>query len=139
MNEELERKIKGIVGLYNFYKYQMNTPQRVALLTLWVEICVTKEEYWVADVLQTELNKILRGEEDYYLTAPADTNLLGPASFSPPSMDTIKEKVILSMGDKPKKKKLKWVNYWGSGSFHVFNLSFGDFKFVVLNIGVELR
>ena len=36
MNENVENKVKGIVGLYNFYKGQMNTVQRVGLLSLWV-------------------------------------------------------------------------------------------------------
>ena len=38
-----------------------------------------------------------------------------------------------------KKKKLKFVNYWGTGVFEVFRFCFGDFKFVILNLGLELR
>ena len=128
--DELENKIKGIVGLYTFYKHQLNTVQRVALLTMWIEVCVSKEEYEVANALQFELDKITSGREEYYLIAPAaQNNMLGNTGFNPPSMDEIKSRIVISM-QKPtkKKKKLQWVNYWGLGSFHVFKLSFGDFK-----------
>ena len=137
---ELENKIRGIIGLYSFYKHQLNTVQRVALLTTWVEVCVAKEEYEVADALQKELDKITNGEEEYYLIAPAvQNNLLGPAGFVAPSMDEIKNRIAISMAEKPKKKKLRWVNNWGTGSFTIFKLKFGDFKFIIFNVGVEMK
>ena len=71
MKEELEKKVKGILSLYNFYKHQMNTVERVALLTMWVEQAVEKEEFEVASGLQKELDRIIKGEEEYYAVAPS--------------------------------------------------------------------
>lgn len=84
MNEETERKVRGIVGLYSFYKTQMTTPQRIALLTLWIEACLNKEEYEVANALQKEMDRIIKGEEEYVLIAP--TNIFGVREFIPPTM-----------------------------------------------------
>ena len=135
MGEELNKKIKGIVGLYNFYKHQMTTPQRVALLTLWIETCEQKEEYEVAAALQKEMDKITSGEEDYVLIPP--TTVLGTPSFSAPTLNDMNQRIVVSMEEKPKKKKLSFVNLWGSGKFVVFNLTFGDFKLIFFNIGIE--
>lgn len=133
MNEELESKIKGIVGLYNFYKYHMNTPQRVGLLTLWIEVSVSKEEYEVADVLQKELNKILDGEEEYFLTPPSNM------SFIPTDTENIKDKIWEVMG-KPKtepkpEKKLRWINLWGTGEFKLIDISSNTF--IIFNMGIK--
>jgi hypothetical protein len=137
---EMENKIRGIIGLYSFYKHQLNTVQRVALLTTWVEVCVNKEEYEVANALQQQLDRITSGEEEYHLIAPAEqNNLLGPAGFIAPTMNEIKNRIAISINEKPKKKKLTWVNNWGTGSFTVFKLKFGDFRFILFNLGVEMR
>ena len=131
MNEELEKKTRGIVGLYNFYKYQMNTVQRIGLLSLWIEVCINKEEYEVAAGLQRELEKITNGDEEFYAVAPS--NLIDP-------LNTMKKVIIDSIQPEiKKKKKLKFVSYWGTGVFEVFRFCFGDFKFVFLNLGLELR
>jgi len=139
---DLEDRIRGIVGLYNFYKHQLNTVQRIALLTMWIEVCLDKEEYEVAGALKKALDKILNGEEEYHLVAPASQNsLIGPAGFNPPSMDDIKQRIAISIMETPKekKKKLKFVNYWGTGEFHVFKLSFGDFRLILFNLGLEMK
>jgi hypothetical protein len=131
MNEDVENKVKGILGLYNFYKYQMNTIQRIGLLSLWIEVSIDKEEYEVAAGLQKELEKITNGEEEFY-------------NISPSAMITLQreemEKTIKESLEKiePKKKKLKFVNYWGTGTFEVFRLVFGDFKFIFFNFGFEM-
>ena len=136
MGEELNKKIKGIVGLYNFYKHQMTTPQRIALLTLWIESCEQKEEYEVAAALQKEMDKILNGEEDYVLIPPSTP--LGTPNFMAPTTDEIKMRIATSM-EEPPKKKLKFVNYWGTGKFKVFSLTFGDFEFIFLNVGWKMK
>jgi hypothetical protein len=135
MKEDVSDKIRGIIGLYNFYKYHMNTPQRVGLLTLWIEVSVSKEEYEVADVLQKELNKILNGEEEYFLTPPSNM------TFIPTDTDNIKDKIWDVMGNSKNKsnfkpeKKLKWVNLWGTGKFKLIDISFNTF--IIFNFGVE--
>ena len=130
MGKELEDRIRGIVGLYNFYKHQMNTPQRIAILTLWIEICVSKEEYEVASTLQIELDKILTGEEEYVILPPS-------AQFQPPSLDEMKNKIGTSIVDKtPHTPKIRFVNLSNTGSFTVFNLTFGiNFRFILFNVG----
>lgn len=137
MGEETNKKVKSIVGLYSFYKHQMSTPQRIALLTLWIEVCEQKEEYEVAAALQQEMNRITSGEEDYVLIPPVTP--LGTPNFMVPTMEEMKRKVIISMEESSKKKKLNFVNLWGTGKFVVFNLTFGDFKFILFNIGVEVN
>lgn len=142
MGDELNKKVKGIVGLYNFYKHQMTTPQRIALLTMWIEACEKKEEYEVAAALQKEMDRIINGEEDYILIPP--TTPLGTPNFMTPTTDEIKQRIVMSMEEgkpktKKKKLKLKWVNYWGSGKFILVRLSFGDFKFILFNIGIEMK
>ena len=133
MNDNVENKVKGIVGLYNFYKYQMNTVQRVAILTLWIEISISKEEYEVAAGLQKELDKIIKGEEEFYITSPSNM-----ASIQKEEMErTIKESLEKDLIEV--RKKLKFVNYWGSGIFELFRISFGDFKLIFFNIGLEMR
>lgn len=129
MGKELEDRIRGIVGLYNFYKHQMNTPQRIAILTLWIEICISKEEYEVANALQTELDKLLTGEEEYILLPPS-------AQFHPPSLDELKNRIGTSIVETPQKPKIRFVNLSNTGSFTVFNLTFGiNFRFIIFNIG----
>lgn len=121
MKEEIESKVKGMVGLYNFYKYEMNTVQRIGLLTFWIDLCIQKEEYEVAAGLQKEMDKIINGEEDFYLLPPMVIN------------EEEKKEVVLV------KKKLKFVNYWGTGTYEFFRLSFRDFKFIIFNFGVEIK
>ena len=134
MNENVENKVKGIVGLYNFYKSEMNTVQRVALLSLWIETSITKEEYEVAAGLQKELDKITNGEEEFYVISPSTL-----INTQREEMErTIKESLEKTSSVNVK-KKLKFVNYWGSGTFEVFRLCFGNFKFVFFNLGFEMR
>jgi hypothetical protein len=129
MGKELEDRIRGIVGLYNFYKHQMNTPQRIAILTLWIEVCVSKEEYEVANALQMELDKVLIGEEEYILLPPS-------AQFHAPSIDELKNRIGKSIVEIPLKPKIRFVNLSNTGSFTVFNLTFGiNFRFIFFNIG----
>ena len=137
MGEEINKKVKGIVGLYSFYKHQMSTPQRIALLTLWIEVCEQKEEYEVAAALQLEMNKITSGEEDYVLVPPVTP--LGTPNFMAPTMDEMKRRIAVSMEEPPKKRKPSFVNLWGTGKFVVFNLTFGDFKLILFNIGIEMK
>ena len=49
---------------------------------------------------------------------------------------TIKESLE---NPQPTKKKLKFVNYWGSGNFELFRISFNDFKLIFFNLGFEMR
>jgi hypothetical protein len=116
MQEEIENKIKGIMGLYNFYKHDMNTVQRIGVLTLWIEQSIEKEEYEVTSTLQKELDRILNGEEEFFEIAPSILN----------------KKV-----ENPPKTGLKWVNYWKVKEFCLFDLSFKPFKFVFLNFGIK--
>ena len=116
MQEEIENKIRGIIGLYNFYKYGMNTVQRIAILTLWIEQSIQKEEYEITAALQKELDRIINGEEEFFEIAPSILN-----------------KTV----EKPQKKGLKWVNYWKIKEFCLFDLSFKPFKFVFLNFGIK--
>ena len=102
MNEEVENKVRGILGLYNFYKYKMNTVQRVALLTLWIEVCINKEEYEVAAGLQKELDKIISGEEEYFVISPSDMLELEKEEIE----RTINENLEKS---KISKKKIKFI------------------------------
>lgn len=131
MGKELEDRIRGIVGLYNFYKGQLNTPHRIALLTVWIEVCVNKEEYEVADALQKELDKMLSGEEEYVLLPPS-------VQFHAPSLDEIKNRIGNSISEKtpPPKPRIQFVDLSNTGSFTVFNLTFGiNFRFILFNIG----
>lgn len=132
MNEEVENKVRGILGLYNFYKYKMNTVQRVALLTLWIEVCINKEEYEVAAGLQKELDKIISGEEEYFVISPSDMLELEKEEIE----RTINENLEKS---KISKKKIKFINNWGLKKFELFSLSFNNFRFVFFNFGVELK
>lgn len=125
MNESVENKVKGIVGLYNFYKYEMNTLQRVSMLTVWIDLSIQREEYEVAAGLQKELDKILNGEEEFYVISPSDI-----------IRENLKKE---SLNKKPVKKKLKFVNYWGSKTFELFRISFREFKFIIFNIGFEIK
>lgn len=132
MNEKIENKVKGILGLYNFYKYQMNTIQRIGLLSLWIEVSIEKEEYEVAASLQKEMDKIVSGEEEFHTISPSIM-----ANIQKEEMEmAIKESL-----EKPQpiKKKLKFVNYWGNGTFEIIRIGFGDFKFVFLNFGFEMK
>ena len=124
MNEEVENKVRGILGLYNFYKYKMNTVQRVALLTLWIEVCINKEEYEVAAGLQKELDKIISGEEEYFVISPSDMLELEKEEIE----RTINENLEKS---KISKKKIKFINNWGLKKFELFSLSFNNFRFVL--------
>lgn len=132
MGEEVENKVKGIIGLYNFYKHNMTTPQRVGLLTVWIEVSVSREEYEMAGVLQSELDKILNGEEEYIAEVPMLTTFTS-------TMYDVDDNYVESI--KKYKKKLKFINYWGGNqdSFHLINISFGDFKFILLNFGLEMK
>lgn len=132
MNEEVENKVRGILGLYNFYKYKMNTVQRVALLTLWIEVCINKEEYEVAAGLQKELDKIISGEEEYFVISPSDMLELEKEEIE----RTINENLEKS---KISKEKIKFINNWGLKKFELFSLSFNNFRFVFFNFGVELK
>lgn len=132
MNEEVENKVRGILGLYNFYKYKMNTVQRVALLTLWIEVCINKEEYEVAAGLQKELDKIISGEEEYFVISPSDMLELEKEEIE----RTINENLEKS---KISKKKIKFINNWGLKKFELFSLSLNNFRFVFFNFGVELK
>lgn len=132
MNENVENKVKGILGLYNFYKHQMNTVQRIGILSLWIEVSIEREEYEVAAVLQKELDKITTGEEEFYVISPSMINI---------QREEMERKIKESLEDKPVKivKKLKFVNYWKSGTLEVFRLGFNDFRFVIFNFGFELK
>lgn len=113
----------------------MNTPQRIAILTLWIEVCVTKEEYEVASALQLELDKILTGEEEYVLLSPS-------TQFYAPALDEIKNRIGVSISEKTPthKPKIQFVNLSNTGSFTVFNLTFGiNFRFIIFNIGFMRR
>lgn len=132
MNENVENKVKGILGLYGFYKHQMNTLQRIGLLSLWIEVSIEREEYEVAAGLQKELNKITNGEEEFYTISPSTLMDIQREEME----RTIKESLENSQ---PIKKKLKFINYWGLGTFELFRISFGDFKFIFFNIGFELK
>ena len=131
MNENGENKVRGIVGLYHYYKHQMNTVQRIGLLSLWIELSIDREEYEVAAGLQKELDKIVGGEEQFYAMSPSSMMELKKEEME----NVIKESLEKS---EPSKKKLKLINYWGTGKFEVFRLSFGDFKLVIFNIGLEM-
>jgi hypothetical protein len=133
MNEEVENKVRGILGLYNFYKYKMNTVQRVALLTLWIEVCINKEEYEVAAGLQKELDRVINGEEEYYIISPSDMLELQKEEIEQTIMEN------LEANSKTVKKRLRFINCWGSKSFELFSLSFNNFRFVVFNFGIELK
>ena len=110
----------------------MNTVQRVGLLSLWIEVSITKEEYEVAAGLQKELDKIISGEEEFYTMSPSVMVDIKEEEMK----KTIKE----SLGKpRPTKKKLKFVNYWGLGTFEIIRIGFGDFKFIFLNFGFEMK
>ena len=110
----------------------MNTVQRVALLTLWIEVCINKEEYEVAAGLQKELDKIISGEEEYFVISPSDMLELEKEEIE----RTINENLEKS---KISKKKIKFINNWGLKKFELFSLSFNNFRFVFFNFGVELK
>ena len=132
MNENVENKVKCIVGLYNFYKYQMNTLQRIGLLSLWIEVSIEKEEYEVAAGLQKELDRITNGEEEFYTISPSIMMDIQKEEME----RTIKESLE---NPQPTKKKLKFVNYWGSGNFELFRISCNDFKLIFFNLGFEIK
>lgn len=130
MNEDVENKVKGIITLYNIHKYDMNTVQRIALLTTWIEVSINKEEYEVAAGLKKELDKILNGEEEFRIISPSleikiqkeeEKNIIDP----------------LESEKKPEKKKLKFVNYWGSGQFDLIRIGFNNF--IIFNVGFVIK
>lgn len=133
MNENVENKVKGILGLYNFYKYQMNTVQRIGLLSLWIQVSIEREEYEVAAGLQKEIDKITNGEEEFYA--------ISPSMIINIQKEEMEKKLTESLDNTPVKikKKLKFVNYWGSGTFELFRITFRDFKFVIFNLGLEMK
>jgi hypothetical protein len=131
MKQDVSDKVRGIVGLYNFYKYHMNTPQRIAILTLWIEVSVSKEEYEVANALQKEMDKILNVDEEYFAYPPSTM------TFVPPNTDNVKEKILDIIHKERPKKKFKWINQWSSGTFELINISFNDTRFVLFNFGFE--
>ena len=129
MNEELSSKVRGIVGLYNFYKFHMNTPQRIALLTLWIEVSVNKEEYEVADALQKEMNKIINGEEEYFVSPPS--NMV----FVPPDTYHVKEKILDIIEKETPKRGFKWINLWKTDEFELLSIKLVNPRFVIFNLG----
>jgi len=134
MNEEIENKVKGVLGLYNFHKFQLNTVQRVALLTVWIEVCIKKEEYEVAASLQKEMDKIINGEEEYYI--------ISPSTMAEIQREDIENTIKKTLESKPitvSKKRYRFVNNWGSKKFELFSLSFNDFRFVIFNFGICLK
>jgi len=132
MNEEVENKVRGILGLYTFYKYKMNTVQRIALLTLWIEVCINKEEYEVAAGLQKELDRIVTGEEEYYLISPSDMLELEREEIERTINENLEKSKII-------KKKIKFINNWKHKKFELFSLSFNDFRIVFFNFGFESK
>ena len=134
MNENVENKVKGILGLYNFYKHQMNTLQRIGILSLWIEVSIEKEEYEVAAGLQKELDKITNGEEEFYAISPSAL-----INIQREEMERAIKESLEKVPPVEHKKKLKFVNYWGSGTFEIFRLCFGDFKFIFFNLGFEMK
>lgn len=134
MNENTENKVRGIVGLYNFYKHQMNTLQRIAMLSLWIETSIDREEYEVAAGLQKELDKITNGEEEFYAISPSALINIQREEMERTIKESLEKTTPVEI-----KKKLKFVNYWGSGTFEIFRLCFGDFKFMIFNFGFELK
>lgn len=134
MNENVENKVKGILGLYNFYKHQMNTLQRIGILSLWIEVSIEKEEYEVAAGLQKELDKITNGEEEFYAISPSAL-----INIQKEEMERAIKESLEKTPPVEHKKKLKFVNYWGSGTFEIFRFCFGDFKFILFNLGFEMK
>jgi hypothetical protein len=135
MEKDVENKVKGIIGMYNFYKYQLNTVQRVGLLTLWIELCVKKEEYEVAAGLQKEMDKIVNGDEQYFIIAPSvmldeEKEIMEK---------TITESLKDNFENKKKTKRLRFINYWGTNVFEFFRFSLNDFKLIIFNLGFEYK
>lgn len=134
MDKDVENKIKGVVGSYNFYKYNLNTIQRVALLTLWIEVCVKKEEYEVAAGLQKEMDKIINGDEQYFSVAPSMLLNIEKETMEMTITESLKNKF-----EDKKTKKLRFVNYWGTNTFEFFRFGLGNFKLIVFNLGIEYK
>jgi hypothetical protein len=52
-------KIKFIETIFNHYKKELSIVEQIAILTIWEEVCVNKEEYEMANVIKKELYKII--------------------------------------------------------------------------------
>ena len=104
------------------------------MLSLWIETSITKEEYEVAAGLQKELDKITNGEEEFYVISPSTLINTQREEMEKTIKESLEKTSSVNV-----KKKLKFVNYWGSGTFEVFRLCFGNFKFIFFNLGFEMR
>lgn len=133
MDENVVNKVKSILGLYSFYKHQMNTVQRIGILSLWIQVSIEREEYEVAAGLQKELDNITNGEEEFY-TIP-------PSTMIDIQREEMERKIKESLEDSPVKikKKLRFVNYWKLNTFELIRIVFNDFKFVIFNFGFEIK
>lgn len=134
MNKDVENKVKSILGLYNFYKYQMNTVQRIGMLSLWIEVSIEKEEYEVAASLQKELNRITNGEEEFYMISPSEIINIQREEMERKIKESLEEERPVKV-----KKKLKFVNYWKTGTLELLRIGFNDFRFVIFNFGLEIK
>lgn len=56
--ENVESRIRFIIGMFKHYQPDLTIPEQIALLTLWEESCVLHEEYEMAAALKKEMEKI---------------------------------------------------------------------------------
>lgn len=54
-----QNKIDFVLGIFKHHQPELNITEQIALLTLWEEVCVDKEEYEMAGAIKEELEKII--------------------------------------------------------------------------------
>ena len=79
------------------------------------------------------MNNILNGEEEFHVISPSLLQKVQKEELERQIFESLKNEE-----EKPK-KKLKFVNYWGSNTFELLRISFKDFKFIILNLGFEIK
>jgi hypothetical protein len=57
-------KVKLILSLFKTYQPILNIVEQIALLTTWIESCVDKEEYEMAEALTKELKYIQKNPNE---------------------------------------------------------------------------
>jgi hypothetical protein len=53
-----KEKVKLIISLFKVYQPTLNIPEQIALLTMWMESCIEKEEYEMAGALKKQMGEI---------------------------------------------------------------------------------
>lgn len=59
----VEEKTNFIKHMFRYYQPTLNIVEQITLLTLWEEICVSREEYEMAKTVKDEMDYIINNQD----------------------------------------------------------------------------